>query len=164
MFGDSLVRNSPCSPAYLRQFVAEKSAHGAQHAREVAAMVRSNVRSPNESRLRLLMHGGGLPEPEINYLVEDGSTGRIRELDLAFPEWKVAVEFDGRHHIERVGQWEKDILRREDLEAMGWRFVIITSTSMYVEPRRVLVRIADKIVSAGGPGIRIRDDWQRHFG
>lgn len=164
VFGDSLVRNAPCSPSYLRQFVADKSAHGAQRAREVAAMVRSNVRSPNESRLRLLMHSGGLPAPEINHMVENKETGRWREIDLAFPEWKVGVEFDGRHHIEREQQWDKDILRREDLETMGWTFVIVTSTAMYAEPLRVLDRIGDKIVLAGGPRIRIRDDWRRHFG
>jgi len=164
VFGDSLVRNAPCRPAYLRNFVADKSCHGAAQAREVAAIVRSRVRSPNESRLRLLMVSGGLPEPEVNYLVDDEPTFRSREIDLAFPEWKVAVEFDGRHHIERVGQWNKDILRREDLEAMGWRFVIITSSSMYAEPLRVLIRITDKIVSAGGPRIALRDDWRRHFG
>lgn len=164
VFGDSLVRNAPCSPTYLRHFVADKSAHGAQLAREVAALVRPNVRSPNESRLRLLMHSGGLPAPEINHVVKNEQTGRWREIDLAFPEWKVAVEFDGRHHIERERQWDNDILRREELEAMGWTFVIITSTSMYTEPLRVLVRISDKIVLAGGPRIRIRDDWRRHFG
>ena len=164
VLGDSLVRNAPCTPGYLRKFVADKSCHGAAHAREVAAMVRSRVRSPNESRLRLLMVSGGLPEPKINYLVDDKPTFRSREIDLAFPEWKVAVEFDGRHHVERVRHWQKDILRREDLEGMGWKFVIITSASMYAEPLRVLVRITDKIVSAGGPRIPLRDDWRRHFG
>ncbi|WP_446665245.1 hypothetical protein [Flexivirga sp. B27] len=164
VFGDSLVRNAPCSPTYLRQFVADKTCHGAPHAREVARMVRAWVRSPNESRLRLLMLSGGLPEPEINFVVHDRSTGRSREIDLAFPDWKVAVEFDGRHHVERINQWDKDILRREDLEALGWKFVIITSTSMYADPLRVLVRITDKVVAAGGPRIRIQDGWRRHFG
>lgn len=97
-------------------------------------------------------------------MVENKETGRWREIDLAFPEWKVGVEFDGRHHIEREQQWDKDILRREELETMGWTFVIVTSTAMYAEPLRVLDRIGDKIVLAGGHRIRIRDDWRRHFG
>ncbi|HWC23448.1 MAG TPA: DUF559 domain-containing protein [Flexivirga sp.] len=163
VFGDSLVRNAPCSPVYLRQFVADKSAHGAQLAREVAAMVRSNVRSPNKSRLRLLIVSGGLPEPEINHVVTDNRTSKWREIDLAYPEWKVAVEFDGSHHFERR-QRDKDILRQEELEALGWKTVVITSTAMYGEPLRVLVRITDKIVAADGPRIRIQDGWQRHFG
>ncbi|RNI22188.1 endonuclease domain-containing protein [Flexivirga caeni] len=164
VLGDSLVRREACSPTYLRNFVADVSAHGAQHAREAAALVRGKVYSPNESRLRLLMLSGGLPPPSINHMVYDESTGRKRELDLALPEWKVAVEFDGRHHIERIDQWERDILRREELEAMGWRFVLITSSAMYTQPLRVLERITDTIVAAGGPRVVIRDDWQRHFG
>lgn len=164
VLGDSLARrNGPSSPAQLRSFVANVSAHGAQHAREVAELVRANVRSPNETRLRLLMHSGGLPTAEINYVVGNKSTGRWREIDLAFPQWKIAVEFDGLQHLERR-QWDKDILRREELEALGWKFVHITSTAIYTDPLRVLIRITDKIVLAGGPTIPIRDDWQRHFG
>lgn len=164
VLGDSLVRRGACSPAYLRNFVADVSAHGAQHAREVAGFVRTDVYSPNESRLRLLMLGGGLPEPVRNHTVYNDVRSTKRKIDLAFPQWKVAVEFDGRHHIERIGQWESDIMRREELEAMGWRFVIVTSSAMYVEPLRVLHRIADTLASAGAPRIQICDGWRRHFG
>lgn len=164
VLGDSLVRRTGCRPTYLRNFVAGVSAHGAQRAREVAALIRANVDSPNESRLRLLMVSGGLPEPTVNRVLYDRAHARKRRVDLAYDEWKVAVEFDGRHHIERINQWDNDILRREELEALGWRFVLITSSAMYAEPLRVLQRITDTVVAAGGPRIPIRDDWRRHFG
>lgn len=164
VLGDSLVRRAGCTPAYLRNFVADASAHGAQRAREVAQLVRSDVDSPNESRLRLLMVSAGLPEPEINRVVRNQSRTRKRRLDLSYADCKVAIEFDGRHHVERIDQWNNDILRREDLEDMGWRFVIVTSSAMYADPLRVLQRITDKVVAAGGPRMSIADGWRRHFG
>lgn len=164
VLGDSLVRRSGCSPSDIRRFVANSSAHGAGHAREVAGLIRPKVDSPNESRLRLLMLSGGLPKPTVNLVVRGTRRRGTRRIDLAFEEYKVGVEFDGRHHIERVEQWNEDILRREELEAMGWRFVTVTASSMHSDPFGVLTRIADALVLAGASDIRLRSDWRRHFG
>lgn len=163
VLGDSLVQRAGCSPTDIREFVADSSAHGASHARAVAKLIRRRVESPNESRLRLLMVSGGVPEPTLNLVVRGTSRRATRRIDFAFEDYKVGVEFDGRHHIEQVSQWNDDILRREELEAMGWRFVVITSSTMYADPRGVLSRIVDALTLAGAPSIRIRDDWQRHF-
>lgn len=165
VLGDSLVQRQLCTQSDIRRFVADSSAHGAGHAREVAELVRPGVESPNESRLRLLMLSGGLPVPQLNLVVRGGGTGRgTRRIDLAFEEYKVGVEFDGRHHVERIGQWQKDILRREELEAIGWRFVIITSSAMYADPIGVLKRIRDALELAGAVDIQLHDGWRRHFG
>lgn len=163
VLGDSLVRRAGCSPTDIRQLVANSSAHGAGHARAVAKLVRRRVESPNESRLRLLMVSGGIPEPTLNLVVHGTHRRATRRIDLAFEDYKVGVEFDGHHHIEQISQWNDDILRREELEAMGWRFVIVTSSTMYSDPRNVLQRIIDALALAGAPIIRLRDDWQRHF-
>ena len=163
VLGDSLVRRTEWSPTHIRQFVAASSAHGARHAREVAELVRSKVDSPNESRLRLLLVSGGLPEPAVNHEIRTEWRTAKRRIDLCYEKWKVAIEFDGRHHIDRVHQWEDDILRREELEAMGWRFIVVTSSEMYREPLRVLQRVVDALAAAGAPSIRISDDWRRHF-
>lgn len=163
VLGDSLARRTSCSPTDIREFVADSSAHGASHARAVAKLVRSRVESPNESRLRLLMVSGGIPEPALNLVVHGTTRRATRRIDLAFEDYKVGVEFDGRHHIEQISQWNEDILRREELEAMGWRFVIVTSSTMYSDPGSVLRRIIDALALAGAPTIQMRDDWRRHF-
>ncbi|GGB34244.1 hypothetical protein GCM10011492_26100 [Flexivirga endophytica] len=164
VLGDSLVRRSDCTPSDIQRFVADSSAHGASHARAVAKLVRSRVDSPNESRLRLLMVSGGLPEPTLNLVVHGTTRRASRKIDLAFEEYKVGVEFDGRHHIEQINQWNEDILRREELEAMGWRFIIITSSTLYAAPLDVLKRIADALVLAGATDIHLQQEWRRHFG
>src|SRR5690606_39703155 len=74
--------------------------------RRAAALVRPRVASPPETRLRLLVVLGGLPEPATGYEVR--VAGRTRYLDLAYPDWRVAVEYDGRHHVERDPPWSDD--------------------------------------------------------
>ncbi|NNG38870.1 hypothetical protein HJ588_06230 [Flexivirga sp. ID2601S] len=162
ILGDSLVRRARVTPAQLIDFVADKHSTGAAKAREVAHFVRARVDSPNESRLRLLMVSAGFPEPVVNHVVRIGA--RWREIDMSYPKLKLAFEFDGRHHIEREQQWEADILRREEVEAIGWRFIVITSTSMYADPLAVLGRIVDAVQLASGVRLRIGDGWRRHFG
>ncbi|WP_265442966.1 endonuclease domain-containing protein [Flexivirga meconopsidis] len=163
ILGDSLVRRTSCTPSELRDFVAGVTCHGARHAREVAQLVRSNVDSPNESRLRLLMVSAGLPEPMANLTLVMPNTRRKRRVDLAYENLKLAIEFDGRQHLE-IEQWESDILRREELEAQGWRFVVVTSTELFKNPLRVLQRIVDAIELAGGGQIEVTTGWRRHLG
>lgn len=162
VLGDSLVRHTALTPAQLRAFVADRHCNGARRAREVAAHVRSKVDSPNESKLRLLITSAGLVEPTTGHVVSLGL--RYRQLDLAYDELKLAIEFDGRYHMEREAQWDSDILRREEVEALGWRFVIITSTAMFREPLQVLTRIGDATQLRTGQPVVIHDGWRRHFG
>ncbi len=162
ILGDSLVRRTALTPAQLRAFVADRRCNGARRAREVAAHVRSKVDSPNESRLRLLMTSAGMVEPKIGHVVELGS--RYRQLDLAYVELRLAIEFDGRHHITREEQWDSDILRREEVEGLDWRFVVVTSGAMFGEPVQVLGRIGDAVHLRTGRPVTIHDGWRRHFG
>jgi hypothetical protein len=47
-----------------------------------------------ETRLRLALGRGGLPEPFLNPRTELRA-GVVRQPDLAYPEYRVAVEYDG---------------------------------------------------------------------
>lgn len=57
--------------------------------RRALALVRRGVRSPRETRLRLCIVRGGLPEPQINWVLRDARGGQVAELDLAYPAWRV---------------------------------------------------------------------------
>ena len=61
---------------------------------------------------------------EVNYRVQVG--GRVRYLDLAWPDAKVAVEFDGfvPHSTRRV--FDDDRARQNDLVADGWTVFRVT--------------------------------------
>jgi very-short-patch-repair endonuclease len=65
----------------------------------------------------------GLPRPEtqIPVFADDGLP--IAYLDMGWPEWMVAIEYDGDQHRTDRRQYVKDIRRYEMLERMGWIIV-----------------------------------------
>jgi hypothetical protein len=162
--GDSLVRVGATTPARLVAAVPDGDGHRLRLARRAAGLVRAKVDSPMESRLRLLFVLAGLTEPVVNVEISD-EVGRVRyRVDLSFPDHLLAFEFEGRQHVDVVDQWERDIVRREDLEAEGWRFVLVTSSALYGNPGDVLARIVAAMDDRGVPvPRRLRSEWRRFF-
>lgn len=160
VLGDAMVLKGYTTPRALVVAAAGASGHGVARARRAAALVRSHVDSPQESRLRLLMLFIGLPEPEVAHEVI--AAGRARLLDTAYPQWRVAVEYDGRHHVERDQQWSDDIERREQLGDQEWRIVTITGKQMW-NPERVLSRIRRALEKAGAALPPVDQTWRRYF-
>jgi very-short-patch-repair endonuclease len=85
----------------------------------------------------------GLPTPCLNFRVRVG--GRVRYLDLAWPDAKVAVEFDGfvPHSTRRV--FDDDRLRQNDLVAAGWIVFRVTKTMLDADPTATFAPIATAI-------------------
>jgi very-short-patch-repair endonuclease len=67
----------------------------------------------------------GLPTPRVNHRVR--VAGRVRYLDVAWPDVKVAIEFDGfvPHSTRRV--FDEDRVRQNDLVADGWTVFRVTA-------------------------------------
>ena len=162
VLGDGLVRQGHITPVGLVKAARQHEGPGAKLARLAAGYVRAGVDSPMETRVRMLFVLAGFPEPVVNVVVFDDS-GRLRyRIDLAWPTAKVAVEYDGRHHIRREEQWTYDIRRREELEADGWTFLILTATDIFRTPGSTLDR-AESLLAARGIRVRRRRDWCDHF-
>jgi very-short-patch-repair endonuclease len=85
----------------------------------------------------------GLPDPRINYPVRVG--GRRRYLDLAWPEAKVAVEFDGfvPHSTRRV--FDDDRARHNDLVDDDWTVFHVTKTMLDADPVGTFRPVAAKV-------------------
>lgn len=162
VLGDWLVRKDFTTPTRLVEYCTRSTERHAVQARKAAAFVRERVDSPMETRLRMLLVLAGLPEPEVNRKVRDDHGNIVLRLDLCYPGVRVAVEYDGRQHLELVDQWERDVERRDDLE--GWRVVTVTSKGIYREPERTLRRVWQALEERGyRPMPRIKDDWRPHF-
>ena len=71
-----------------------------------------------ETLLRLLIVLSGLPEPDTNVSIRDSRGEPLVRLDLAYPSARVAVEYDGDHHLTRH-QRVRDLDRRFWLEQQG---------------------------------------------
>jgi very-short-patch-repair endonuclease len=85
------------------------------------------------------------PAPAVNLPVRVG--GRIRVLDLAWPDRKVGVEFDGfvPHSSRRV--FDDDRARQNDLVADGWRIFRLTSTALQRDAPRAIAAILAVLTS-----------------
>ena len=107
----------------------------------------------------------GLPEPRVNLIIRGRDGGWRRRYDLAYEELRLIVEYDGRQHAEDTEQWLTDIFRREELDQIRWRLVIVTSEGIYREPLRTLERVRDALVECGADGIRrtFKPEWRLHF-
>ncbi|MDN4614020.1 hypothetical protein P5G50_06085 [Leifsonia sp. F6_8S_P_1B] len=100
---------------------------GVRNLRLAAERVRYGSLSPQETRVRLALEDAGLPSPELNYRVE-GSAGEARAMiDLAYPAYRVAIEYLGDHHRATASAYRDDIHRRERLVAWGWDVIFVTA-------------------------------------
>lgn len=92
------------------------------------------------------------------------STCPIRTSCSSYPDQLLAIEFDGRQHVDVRAQWEGDVIRREDIEAEGWRFVVVTSAQFYGSAGDVLDRIVVAMRDRRVPlPRRLGGEWRRHF-
>ncbi|MGO4193214.1 hypothetical protein AB4Y67_16295 [Arthrobacter sp. YAF17] len=66
--------------------------------RKSLGLARVGADSPPETRLRLLFGRSGLPAFEPSYVLLDRQ-GTPLWIDLACPEFRLAVEYDGGHHL-----------------------------------------------------------------
>ncbi len=163
ILGDSLVRHAGTDAAALVEAASQARGRGARAARRAAAYVRRDVDSPMETRVRLLMTLAGLPEPVVNHEIRSHDGIVLRKVDLALEDLRLAIEYDGRHHIERKEQWRDDLLRREEFEARRWRFIVLVAEDIFVHPDRTLARLEQAVLDRGG-AIGTRDQaWRRHF-
>lgn len=147
ILGDSMVRQQATTPADLMTAADQwQGAHRAR-ARRAAELVRERVDSPMETRVRLMLVFAGLPEPVVNLQVgDDGVTFR---LDLAWPDLRLAVEYDGRHHAEDAHQWGHDLSRREWLDGRGWRIIVLRAEDVFGTPWASITRIVEAMKPCG---------------
>ncbi|KQO36111.1 DUF559 domain-containing protein [Aeromicrobium sp. Leaf245] len=138
--------------------------HGVVRARRAMALVREGAESPMESLLRLMLVFARLPEPRVNVDVRDAQGRFVARVDLLYPRWKVVVEYDGRHHETDARQWARDRWRREALEALGYRVIVVAAADL-AEPRHIPWRVHRALVERGydGPRPVTSVQWLRWF-
>lgn len=138
--GDWLVSTQRVRLLDLRTYVIESHLDGVRHARRIAPLVCEKVASVYESYVRWELHAAGLPEPEVNAEIYDDHGAWLARGDLVYRRWKVVVEYDGWQHERGAAQRQWDHLRREQLEAAGWRVIVIPVEDMK-RPRTIVARV-----------------------
>jgi very-short-patch-repair endonuclease len=85
--------------------------------------------SAQEARLRRLLIRAGLPRPIAQHEIR--IRGRlIARVDLAYPDFRIAIEYDSdRWHSGRRRR-ESDLERRNRITGLGWHVVHVTSAEL----------------------------------
>lgn len=159
-FGDRLVARDAISPEELVLSAESWVGHGHRAAVTAARLVRARSESVPETQSRLLVVLAGLPEPVCNHPYLVGGIERYR-LDLAWIEYKVALEYDGRWHDEPE-QRQKDEARRMEMRDAGWIIIVIRAEHLYDDPDEVVREVAGELRRRGCP-VRVRPTYQRWF-
>lgn len=123
-----------------------RGSHGIRALRSVLPLVDSGAESPYETLTRLMLVRAGLPAPLTQVEVVDEFGYPVARLDMAWPEKRVAVEYDGAQHWTDPAQRRRDIERLAALEALGW-IVIRVSSDMLRTPAAAVQRVRSALGS-----------------
>ncbi|MDR6509046.1 hypothetical protein [Arthrobacter oryzae] len=124
-----------------------KGTPGIRKARLALEQARIGADSAPETRLRLALENAGLPDPKLNVPTELHN-GVVRQPDLSYPEYKVAVEYEGEGHSE-AAQIIRDIAREEDFARAGWTLVRISKRHLVNGARSAVGKVRTALISSG---------------
>lgn len=124
---DAALRTGTCDTLRLHA-AAERQAgrRGIAMVRELIPLARPEAESPMESEARLVMIDGGVPPEVLQHEIVDRS-GRTWRVDFAWPDHKVAVEYDGFDWHSDSDAFRRDRQKRAALQEIGWVVISIVS-------------------------------------
>ncbi len=119
----------------FRAISARADNRGTRQARVLLDLATGLPESPFESQLLLMFYDRELPVPTPQYSITTIDGREIWRLDFAWPELRIAVEYDGyAAHAERQ---ERDRRRDEDLAGRGWIVIRATIDDLMAPSRLV---------------------------
>jgi hypothetical protein len=138
---DALLRRRLCTPRELARFSADLVGWpGARQLAEVLALADAGAESPMESRIRLVLIDGGLPRPVTQFEIFDANGLFVARVDLAYPEQRVAVEYEGDHHRGR-GVFAADLRRINAIRTLGWTVLRFGADDVLRHPGRIVAQV-----------------------
>ncbi|WP_407344492.1 endonuclease domain-containing protein [Pengzhenrongella phosphoraccumulans] len=122
---------------------------GCRALRRALGLARHLVDSPMETRVRLKLVASGFPCPRVGADLFDDRGCWIARPDLCWPTLRLAIEYDGEHHRTDRFQYAKDIHRKEQMEDLGWRSIVLLSDDVNRRWTVTESRITDAFASRG---------------
>jgi hypothetical protein len=126
---------------------------GARRARAALERIRVGAESAMETYVRLAVVDAGFPEPELNLDVHDEQGIFLGRVDFAWPDQKIALEYDGDHHRDRE-QYRRDQRRGNGFTAGGW-LVIHATAADAGRPAVLLERLRQAFAARSGGTRRV---------
>ncbi|HYZ66406.1 MAG TPA: hypothetical protein VE666_01135 [Mycobacterium sp.] len=122
---DAALRSGTCQRVELSRVAAQQAGRrGIVAVRDLIPLADALAESPMESEARLAMIDGGLPRPALQYEIRDGN-GELRRVDFAWPDERVAVEYDGEDWHSGAEAMRRDRRRQAALQDVRWTVIPI---------------------------------------
>ena len=117
-----------CDMALHRRLVKVSAFSGTAAMQRVSQYVEPAAESPMESRLRMVLVLAGLPRPEAQVDIRDHLLRFLGRPDLYYREPRLALEYDGGIHREKLAE---DNRRQNRLVDSGVRLLRFTAGDIY---------------------------------
>lgn len=125
---------------------SRRDRRGTLQATALLDLARGDSESPAESWTLLGLIDGGLPIPDQQVSITDINGNEIYRLDFAWPEFRVAVEYDG--YAAHEMRAERDATRDTDLRRRGWTVIHATAEDL-CDPTRLITAVTEALRSRG---------------
>lgn len=148
---DMAVRGGLTSRSGLIGYAdAGRGRPGVAHLRALALLT-APAESPMETRLRWLLIQAGLPHPQVQVDLRDASARFVGRVDLYYPAARLALEYDGGNHRERMVE---DNRRQNALVNAGYRLLRFTAADIHGRSEVVVAQVRAALGTAGARVLR----------
>lgn len=145
---DAALRSGACETAEMEQAVREqKGRRGIVKVRQLLPHADARAESSMESETRLVFLDHGVPTPVLQYEIVD-FTGQLWRLDFAWPDHKVAAEYDSMEWHANPSAWKKDRIKAARLGELGWTLVSVVVDDVRRHPAELVVRVSRRLAGA----------------
>ncbi len=104
-----------------------------------------------ETRLRMLLVLAGLPRPEAQVSLHDGSGRFLGRADLYYPSQRLVIEYDGGTHRTSLVE---DNRRQNLLLSAGYRLLRFTFADIREAPEAVVDQVKRALASSRAVALR----------
>jgi Protein of unknown function (DUF559) len=126
----ALGRTTRAGLAEYQGLRRQDTVRGVRRFERVLSLVDGRSESPPESRLRVRLTMAGLPPPEVQFTIFDDDARFVARVDLAWPQLRIAVEYDGLWHVGSASQMHADRRRLNAIVGLGWIVLHVTSARL----------------------------------
>jgi very-short-patch-repair endonuclease len=116
---------------------AHTGAKGIKRLRRAIRLADARTESPMETRLRIVLIRGRLPQPEVQAELRDASGNFVGRADLYYADRKLVIEYDGANHRDRMAA---DLRRQNALVNAGYHILRFTAGDLR-EPRSIVAQV-----------------------
>lgn len=145
---DAALRSGTCTRGELqRAALRQAGRRGIVAVRDLLPLADPRADSEMESESRLMMIDGGLPLPVLQYPIVDRDH-RTWRVDFAWPEQRLAVEYDGVVWHEGPEAFAYERQRRAALQEVGWVVIPLIADDVRRRPWQTVRRIETHLARA----------------